>query len=728
MFLKPLAQARNRASSHGPAGHSESWLNKSNILEDSSFISLSRFNNLSVDNRQDQRFETSTSAARPRYKKLIEKIMDLERPSPEAGAELAGASLPSLDHRSPARPKKDLKSVYLMKRYDKTVLKDREEYEFKIDDKSVIRGVIDCHLKKLPLKLSIASTYSSWEFYLAFDRYPTFDNHVLKSMSSSVIIGTRFENRLTSDWSIRFILYSHKSCKVHLKADFHLTIPPEVDLTKNRLERLKDLKPYFNIHLEEGRVVLRDRMARKDQAKLKRRLREPRNGDDALDEADEIAQSVSGSHENSSRISGLNSIGLFYAKRRGYIERVRQLSRETNQRIEEARAKKETRFEDQQQLRVEYLKRREVKHERDTKMIQVLLVKFIDAVRAQALLRVIRFYQTLGQVERAIYRRKCRKKLFRLFWFLYFYVKVVRFKRRFQLAADITSSAISTYVLKLNLAMTSRISRKRLLDTIGAVLRAMAVPMKLRNMICSTVSILNKIDNRVRRHKATVDSFKEQFVSLMEDKFDLLHGDIDQDLSVNMLRKLFEDVKDEFFYLLFNTKLNEYLKPKIEKILKESILRKKIKNNKGLRYDKDGVEYLSKVKNFPNTEKRMRNSPAYNLYEEVMKHMKTPLLYRNWTAEKNPVKLFGTQFQAFKTIENHFSKNPVSSVIPKFSESGGAKRQDKILWRKMKNLLKLQQFKLDLNDQLASCFLWTIWKLHKNSVGNTSVKNPRNFN
>ena len=103
-------------------------------------------------------------------------------------------------------------------------MRDREVSEFKLVNKSYIRGTIDSHLKSLPLKINIESTYNTWDFYIQFDFYPTFDEYFVKTMESSLMIGRRYQNMISTFRSLKFLIYSYKACTVKIRPEFWISL------------------------------------------------------------------------------------------------------------------------------------------------------------------------------------------------------------------------------------------------------------------------------------------------------------------------------------------------------------------------------------------------------------------------------------------------------------------------------------------------------------------------
>ena len=642
---------------------------------------------------------------------------------------------------------KKIDNYYRMMRNDRVLIKDRQDCEVKLDDKSYLRGVIDSRLKKLPLKILISSTYSSWEMYISFDRYPTFDNYIIKSGSECLVVGSRYGSKVTSDRSIRFIIYSYRSCVIRIRADFYLSILPEIDLSMNRIDRLKDPKPFLNIDLIEGRKSSKVSRVRNADSIIKNNSkstflppslynnskdiiskimvpdifddivatekciydRSSSNSRSFLDEPEREA----GSYQTASNASsGLNDLRLFYSKKRGYIERVRQQSRDIDRKILGAKKKRELQLEESQERKVETIRSRSVKRYVNARVVSSLVDRFVVEVKLRQYVAIVYLYRAMQGMDRLVYLKKGERRLYDVCATIVQCAKVIRYCRRVMLdKVDNHVYCIRSCVYVLKLKMSTMENRGlKVKRAVGKVFKAMNFSMKLRDLIISSAGVFNKISDRVRKHKAIIDVFRNDFDMIMIKKIENIPSDIDNDLSINILRRLYYDVCDDFFFILFNSKLNDYLRLKIERILKESAYRKKAKMNSGLYYDRDGFDNLHKVRLLPNTERIMRNISSYQLYEEVMKNMKTPLMFKRWSKNETNIN---------KKIETMSSMENINDEVTNMSESfvkGSelrVKKEEKMIWKRLKNLLKFQNLKIEIDDQLASCLMFTLWKMHR---------------
>jgi hypothetical protein len=599
------------------------------------------------------------------------------------------------------------------------MLKDRTPVTFNHPGKSYLRFRIFTRYNSLPLAIHITSAVSSWEVFIGFTHWPTSDSFVLKSVLTPVTIGSNFQTSIHGDWGIRGLLYSHLKGEYTLRAEYLPKECPKADFSAYDLSRLKRMDSFLNLTILQGR------------------RREP------------TQQSREGSKVDTREGSTL-SVGMFYLCKKGQAERVKEHAIATEKKIQEVRERKLCIDVERKHERLAEFHKRMQKMPRRKVFMLVMLSKVLTLARAHAWNRIICYLLVIEKVWNAIYRARYMDMLNYATRVMLQMARIkIAFNRR-TLPKQVSSIVHVSYSFKMMHSLKIMNSaKKEAREVVSKVLNKIHFIIFWRESLNTTASVIDKIASRLRRQSQLSKVFylqlKEALLKIIECVVPVDH---DAEFSTQKLKTLCMQSLPEIFSIIYQLKMSDYLRSRIDKVLKDAPARKKLRQAAGLKYDKDGLDWLIRIKNFPTTEKKVRSSYLYPMYEEIVKNQKIAQTAKFWAyhnpsasryhypqlARKDTMSMDGSQKDPADTPSNTFLTN-TSSLSKKSNspprilkksltlqieedvQNGQSKVSDveklKNIMKRIKGLFAFQPFKIDLSEQFLASIIYSIWKQYK---------------
>lgn len=637
-----------------------------------------------------------------------------------------------------AQSSKKLGYYHKMER-DKLPIRDREEREIVVNDRSYVFGRFDNRMKQLPLKIYLTSTHVSWEFYVDFNRYPDFDNYELKSVGNGLVVGDRYAANLLTDTSIRFMFFSFGKCRVKVRAEFYLSIPPAVDLGVSRLERLKNLQPFYKIELQVGSRQAAEARTRSMKSGSRssqacHRVSEILSGSLAadLEEGTGLADSVNLSYtqhpgpEESLHQSSTLSVGLFFYARRGLKRKIQEQVLKTNSRIEQVQRKKQQLCEESRsRVLSTFASRHSEARVNPLEVMSVLTDKVLRQSRLRNLVVHLYLAAALNRIDSLAKRHKGRASLMRTARVVH---RLVVLSRMIRAASTSKQARVQTAVrcgLQLHCRLVSqRLARQEACSLLGLAFKSLSHQASLISLVSSTQSTFDTIFNRVRRHYQTVADHRTQFELALDQVLDNLPSCVqtDADFSGAKLRYFVNEMKDDIFFYLFNSSLMDYLRRRIDWICREEIEAGRPRTAEERRLYREAVDQLRKVSTFATLERRLRLCTFHQLSWQFKANLASPAGYAAWpTAAQRPGAPVGladlklSPLQKPRGLSRSLMRPEDLEHHEQMVESmaGKANERRRQVFKKLKAMFQFQRFSLKFNPATMTCLVYTLWMHEK---------------
>lgn len=622
---------------------------------------------------------------------------------------------------------------------EKNALKDREESEIIMNEKSYVFGRIDSRLKKLPLKVYLTSSHVSWEFYVDFNKYPDFDNFEVKTIGNCLIVGERFKSSVIYDTSIRFMVFSFGKCRIKIRPEFYISIPQEVDLGASRIERLKNMKPFLNIKLLEGK--------RQEDERKKRSLKVNKSISDhineaidnpiriALDYSTAIAESVNISrsvyqgadHEQSYYHSSTLSVGLFFYAKKGLKHKIKEQVESNKSRILDVQLRKE---ELHKESRSKFLTKYQNRHiqgrVKPIEIMGVLTDKILKDVKIRVVLVHVFILAIFTKMDKLVKSHRAKLKLL---WAMGIVHRIVKLRRRFRkstISKDARIQIMVRYGLQLHCKSVShRYARIDANLLIGKAFKYLSYSAKLNSYVANTGSSFSMIFSRVRRHHETVSNHREMFKYALDQVLNNLPiwVETDIDFSGEKLRHFVYDLEDDIFFYMFNSQLIEYLRQRIDWISREKIEPTKIRTEEKKILAKEAIDLLSKARNFTGIEKRLRSSIFQKYYGKFMVNLNLKSNYASWPSYNHKSQELEEKNKSLKILAPSKTKTNSKGYIReedtehherlKQSIKGKDNEHRMQVFKKLKSMFHFQRFTASFTQKVMTALIYTLWMSQK---------------
>ena len=396
----------------------------------------------------------------------------------------------------------------------------------------------------------------------------------------------------------------------------------------------------------------------------------------------------------------VKGLSMFFSKKKGLKEYIHSQNIKLQKQVEEARVRKEQLYEEERARMFEDIERRNKKPPSQLEMLTVVTTKMLKIAKQQILTKFfLMCWIVLGV------RKHLKKERFEVDLYIFFsMVRKIGVLKNFSaktykpkplgVVCDVQHALRLRGILGLD-----QIVIKNAKNVIGHMLNKIYFVNTLRGSLLHTNTILKTILHKLRLHKQLNHKYQVEIQNLVGEKLEtLLFLENDSDVTLNNLRKLVETHILDLVFVFFNMRLSEFLRNKIDKIIKESGSRKEARKQKNVMnllmgiktsdYAKEGLDMLARVRSFPVTDRKCRSSEMYPVYEEFSKNQKSIPLFRQWLSDKNPLKkppessiakkLKPQLTRGFSSYQDHLGKE-FGNSNPSLTSIGALERQQTIM-------------------------------------------------
>ena len=346
----------------------------------------------------------------------------------------------------------------------------------------------------------------------------------------------------------------------------------------------------------------------------------------------------------------VKGLSMFFSKKKGLKEYIHSQNVRLEQQTALAKVKKEALYEEERARMFEDIERRNKKPPSQLEMLTSVTTRMLKTTRQQILVKLLLVLNIFHGI-----RKHLKKERFEVdLYFFFSMVRKIGILKRYSARTykpkplGIVCDVQQAFRLRGMLGMDSLVLQQAK-NMVGKVLSKIYFVNTLRGSLLHTNTILKSILVKLRLHKQVIMRYQMQIQSLVEEKLEtLLFLENDSDVTLNTLRKLVDAHIKDLVFVLFNMRLSEYLRTKIDKMIKESGSRKEARKQKNIMnllmgiktsdYAKEGLDMLARVRSFPVTDRKCRSSEMYPVYEEFSRNQKSIPVFRQWLSDKNPLK------------------------------------------------------------------------------------------